>query len=546
MSEKYENLLNMALDTRETVREKTQDLNVGYLQEKKAWEVIVKYSKVPSFPVESGIIVEPLIAGYGILTVPETEMKSLEQNRDIEYVEKSKAYLFSQLMPSEEPCVAAALSLPPYYSGRGVLMAILDSGLDVRREEFRKEDGTTRVVAYYDYSGPEGKYYSQERINQALLKEEDLPTALDTYHGTAVAGVAAGYGGEYRGIAYGCDLCIVKLGNGEFLQTTDIMRGINQALALAASRQQPLVINLSFGNTYGSHKGDALLERFLDNASEIGKCVIVAGTGNEGAGLGHFTSEEDAFSIPFVIGTYDSNVSLQIWKTFSEEPITIVSPTGERIILESSGGGRKREDIIGDTILLSYVGMPSPYSVLQEMYVEWLPKGDYLKTGRWIVEGTGKCNLYLHGNNGSETRFLVSNPAGTLTIPSTARRVISVGAYNAKQNAYASFSGRGFEGTDKPDLVAPGVNVLAPWGAKGYLPVTGTSFAAPMVSGMAAVLMERGIVEGKDPYLYGEKMKALLRAGATKVSGEMPYPNEKVGYGVACLIRCMELMEKYE
>lgn len=548
MSEKYENLLNLALSTREEVREKTQDLNVGYLPARRAWEVIVKYSRLPQFPEESGIVVEPLIAGYAILTVPDEKMVLLSQNVDIEYVEKSKRYLFSQLAPTEEPCVAAALSLPPYYNGKGVLMAVLDSGIDVRRREFRKQDGSTRVVAYIDYSDQGENYYDEERINRGLAGEEELPPFTDTLHGTAVTGVAAGLSLEYRGVAYGCDLMIVRLGSGDFLQTTDIMRGVNRALQLASERRQPLVINLSFGNSYGSHKGDALLERFLDNASEIGKSVIVAGTGNEGVGFGHFSAGGDSFLAPFVIGPYETNVSLQIWKDFSEEVFTLLSPSGEEMKLEATELGKKREWYLEDALLITYVGMPSPYSVMQEIYMEWIPREEYLRQGIWRIEGKGSCNLYLRGreNGLADTRFLVSEPLGTLTIPSTARRVISVGAYNPKQNAYASFSGRGLLQSGKPDVVAPGVNLLAPWGENGYLPVTGTSFAAPMVSGMAAVLMERGIVEGRDPYLYGEKLKALLRAGAGRVSGESEIPNERVGFGEACLMECFRLLKKIE
>ena len=113
-------------------------------------------------------------------------------------------------------------------------------------------------------------------------------------------------------------------------------------------------------------------------------------------------------------------------------------------------------------------------------------------------------------------------------------------------DSYADFSGRGYGmegsrgerlglGTVKPDVVAPGVNILAPDVYGGYTGVTGTSFATPIVSGSAALLMEWGIVRGKDPYLYGEKIKAYFRAGAQAIRGEARYPNEKVGFGAVCI-----------
>ena len=113
-------------------------------------------------------------------------------------------------------------------------------------------------------------------------------------------------------------------------------------------------------------------------------------------------------------------------------------------------------------------------------------------------------------------------------------------AYDALTFQYADFSGRGgVEGIPlgKPDIAAPGVNVMAPAREGGYEAFTGTSFATPFVTGGAALLMEWGIVRGNDPYLYGEKVKAYLRRGAKKLPGFEIYPNPQVGYGEDVIIR---------
>ena len=89
----------------------------------------------------------------------------------------------------------------------------------------------------------------------------------------------------------------------------------------------------------------------------------------------------------------------------------------------------------------------------------------------------------------------------------------------------------------KPDLVAPGVEVMTTTVGGGYAAFTGTSLATPFVTGSAALLMEWGIVRGNDPYLYGEKVKAYLRRGAKKIPGFDEYPNEEVGYGEDVIIR---------
>lgn len=157
--------------------------------------------------------------------------------------------------------------------------------------------------------------------------------------------------------------------------------------------------------------------------------------------------------------------------------------------------------------------------------------------GRRIKDGD--YHLWLPGGRvlNPGTGFYYPKVYETLTIPSTAEKVITVGAYDSRINAFADFSGRG--GADipypKPDLVAPGVGITAPVPGGRYASVTGTSFAVPFVTGAAALLMEWGIVQGKDPFLYGEKVKAYLRRGAQPLPGFENYPNPEVGYGVMCL-----------
>ena len=206
--------------------------------------------------------------------------------------------------------------------------------------------------------------------------------------------------------------------------------------------------------------------------------------------------------------------------------------------------------------LLVYFGEPTPYSVSQELYLEMLPGRNetYLPAGIWrfFLEPvriiTGEYYFYLPPavTRSAGTVFLEPSPYATLTIPSTASKVITVGAYDEAFESYADFSGRGYDldafgeirqglGEIKPDIVAAGVNLLAPDVYGGYKYVTGTSFATPIVSGSVALLMEWGIVRGNDAYLYGEKVKAYLRGGAQPIRGELRYPNAKVGFGAACV-----------
>ena len=337
------------------------------------------------------------------------------------------------------------------------------------------------------------------------------------------------------------------------------MRGLTYLVMKAIELQMPVAINVSFGNTYGSHDGTSLLERFLDNVAEIGRCCICVGSGNEGAAGGHREgriAEGEIQRTEWNVGAYQASLSVQLWKEYSNPyEIILVSPSGERRQLDDRKEGAENFLLDGSRIL-AYVGGPSPYSVNQEIYLELIPEEEsYVKSGVWALEvralggNPGTYDLYLPSSTvlGAATRFFSSSPEKTLTIPSTAYKVITVGAYDAAFESYADFSGRGYFFSDqqgqiaggacsvKPDLAAPGVNIqtLGPDGEVRI--VTGTSFAAPFVTGSAALLMEWGIVQGNDPFLYGEKVKAYLRKGARRLRSYGQYPNSRTGYGALCV-----------
>ena len=575
MSEKFENVLNLALETPREERLQTEDLDVGFDDRTGRWELIVKYNGSLEALLEAGIGVEYLIAGYALLDVPEELVSLVDSFPGIEYVEKPKQYFYADPGPADRnACITGITAREPFLRGKDVLIAVLDSGIDYRNPVFLDSEGRTRILALWDQSiqtedapPPEGfqtgAEYTSERIDAALQAASEaegyaiVPSRDVSGHGTAVAGIAAGCApGVYRGVATEAKLLIVKLGTtgrGGFPGTTQIMRGVTYALGIASKYQMPLVINLSFGNTYGPHNGTSLMERFLDNAAEIGRTVICVGSGNEGDNGGHVSGNVlQRNAVELAVANYENSLSVQLWKSFQDNyRVRIRNPSGTSIVLNPEVEQGKYTLQLGRTRLLVYFGDPTPYSVLQELYVEMIPLDTYLESGVWefrmepgrIV--TGEYALYLPSGavRNSGTSFLQPTSDATMTIPSTSQRVITVGAYDPVFDAYASFSGRGFEtgrslavdaNRQKPDLVADGVDVLAPSVTGGFVQVTGTSFSAPIVSGSAALLMEWGIVRGNDVFLYGEKMKAFLRRGALPLRGEERYPNEKTGFGRLC------------
>ncbi|MCF2700909.1 S8 family serine peptidase [Enterocloster clostridioformis] len=577
-NQKRENLLNLALDATEEERLKSVNLNVGYDPEEKTWELIVRHNGSLEALRNEGIRVDELAAGYAVLVVPESRIDQVSAMEQIVYIEKPKRLFFASNMARAASCLstiqtssgsgtggvgagAGVISgLESGLTGRGVLVAVIDSGIDYFHSDFRNPDGTTRIGLLADQD--RDRIYTREEINAALETGsrssalELVPSTDPSGHGTAVAAIAAGNGregnGVYRGVAYESELMVVKLGTpltDSFPRTTQLMKALDLVVRRARDMNRPLAVNISFGNTYGSHDGTSLLETFINDMSNIGRNVIVAGTGNEGTGAGHragslvMGQEENA---QLSIAPYETGMGVQLWKSYVDQfSIRLVTPSGEVIgPIDSRLGPQTLR--YGGTRILIYYGKPSPFSRAQEVYFDFLPVRDYLDSGIWTFRltperiVTGRYDMWLpsRGLLNPSTRFLRPVPETTLTIPSTAANVISVGAYDDSYRAYADFSGRGFTRQTqqvKPDLAAPGVDIVTARRGGGYEAVTGTSFASPFVTGSAALLMQWGILQGNDPFLYGEKVKAYFTRGARHLPGYDVWPNERLGYGTLCV-----------
>lgn len=574
MSQKLENLLNLALDADQGERERSEELDVGYDKEENVWELIVKYSGTLEAVRQTARSVTELLNGYAVIVIEEERIGQLAQLPEVEFIEKPKKLYFQTDVGRQVSCIDIVQDMPLSLRGKGTLIGIVDSGIDYENAEFRNEDGTTRIVSLWDQSvngRPPAGYlagteYTREQIDAALATEDKevrrqmVKTSDVSGHGTAVAGIAAGNGRgsegrRFRGAAPEAELIIVKMGaprEGGFPRTTELMREVDYIVRKAVELRRPVAINISFGNTYGSHDGTSLVERFLNDIADMWKNVICIGSGNEGASAGHVSGKvrrQISETVELAVQQREPALSIQIWKSYVDEMgVSVISPSGRQAgpFYEFLGAQRY---ILGDTELLIYYGEPKPYSVKQEIYLSLLPGKQYIESGVWkivltpgrIVDGEYQMWLPTQTSLNMGTAFLQPNSMSTLTIPSTASLAVTVAAYDARTFSYADFSGRGpagmYEGENvlKPDIAAPGVRVTAPVPGGGYQSFSGTSFAAPFVTGSAALLMEWGIVRGNDPYLYGEKVKAYLRKGAKQLAGYERWPNALLGYGALCV-----------
>ena len=602
-SQKLENLLNQALNATESERERSQELNVGYNPVDRVWELIIKYSGNLETVRQISERVTELLNEYAIIHIHQSRIPDLVQIVEVEYVEKPKRLFFQVRNGKRVSCINQVQGTNFSLTGQGVLVAVIDSGIDYTLPDFRNEDGTTRIRYLWDQSlkAVEGEHVPKEYGMGVEYTKEEIDAAFPDFyhvitpknivtqgaitirtrdisgHGTAVAAIVAGNGrgsgGVYAGVAPQSEFIVVKLGNpmsGGFPRTTELMQGMDYVIRKAQELRMPVAVNISFGNTYGARDGTSLLERFIDDISNIWKSCICIGTGNEGATAGHTSGrlrektveEQDIGNrnllenvranteqeIELAVQEKQPSLNVQIWKRYVDQiDISIVSPTGTRIGPVKEQLGTQRFTVDATEILL-YYGEPSPFSTNQEIYLDFLPRGSYINSGVWkmvltpkkIVDGHYEMWIPGEGTLNPGTGFLRPVSSTTLTNPATAIRAITVGAYDSLTFSYADFSGRGpltgeSASAVKPDLVAPGVNVSTISVGGGVAEFSGTSFATPFVTGSAALLMEWGIVRENDIYLYGEKVKAYLRRGAKPMPGFEEYPNEAVGYGRLCL-----------
>lgn len=554
--QKLENLLNISLQATKEEREKSEELGIGYDPEQNTWELIVRYTGSldglrTRYPQ---IRIRELLNQYAVLIVPETLVDAVSQETVIEYLEKPKQLYFELQAGKAASCINAVqqgMNNPFGLFGKGTIVAVIDTGIRAESMEFRNADGSTRILNIWDQTT--GTEYDRSQIDEALQNETKdtagIPGADVLGHGTQVAAIACGS----SGVAAQADILVVKLGlaakNG-FPRTTQLMEALDYVVRKAIDYGKPLAVNISFGNNYGDHTGSSLLENFINDIADSWKCSICIGSGNEGLGAIHTggtLTEDTEETVELAVSSYETGLSIQIWKDYWDDiAVEIIAPSGRNLgrIQENSRVSRIRYE---DMELLTYFGEPSPFRIRQEIYIDMIPQTVYIQSGLWKLRliprsiRNGRYDMWLpaQGALNFGTGFTSPDSASTFTIPSAAAKAVTVGAYDAGTGSAAPFSGQGYiveiggSLMVKPELAAPGVNVLVP-SVSGMARVSGTSYATPFVTGSAALLMEWGIVRGNDTFLYGEKLKAYLIKGAEPLAGAA-VPDTQTGWGRLCL-----------
>ena len=548
--------LNLALNTNETERIKALDLNVGYDSFIGEWELIIKHTgSLEELSNSLGFSYVELLNGYAIVYIDEEKIYDLATANEILYIDKPKKLVAEEnriISGTSQSCMSFLFTEESTLSGVGVLVAIIDSGIDYTHPVFMGKNGNSRIYEIWDQTvdgNPpidyyRGTVYTSMDIDKSLKEGMPLETYDASGHGTAVASVVAN-------LAPGAQLLIVKLanlGSDNFPTTSSLIMGIDYAVRTAMQLNMPLAINLSYGNNYGAHNGNSILEDYINSVAGIYKLSIAVGTGNDGISKRHsqvYLGNTSLSQVDFNVGEFETGINLQIWKSYSDNiDVVLITPSGDEIGPFSQFQNIATYNLTNMIIKVIY-SFPNPINTLQEIYISIIPKEQYIEEGNWRLYirprsiSSGRVDIWLPvaGSTSSELEFLNPSEFTTLTIPSTATRAISVGAYNQRTLAYAPFSGRGYtvSGDIKPDIVAPGVDVEVAISGGGYGLASGTSFSTPFVSAAIAILMEYGIVLDNDPFLFGEKIKSYLIKGARKLPGYDIWPNEKLGWGALCL-----------
>jgi subtilisin family serine protease len=528
-----------------------------------------KAEDVKKVVADLGGEVTAVIKDRVIARVAKTKVKSLAENAAVKYVEGSV-----ELKPTIDKALEAGSAIvsgePLPYKGKGVIIGIIDSGIDWKHPDFIKEDGTSRILFLLDQEKDPDVEYTNEQINAALDASGPAIGCTDTNgHGTHVAGISAGNGsasnGQFRGVAPEADLIIVKTS----FESVDIAQAVNYIHTKAVECKQPAVINLSLGTHFGPHDGTTLTERIIDDVSDAG-CLVVVAAGNEGQDFIHAGSvikTGDRWVADFILT--ERSIWIQCWQHHEDEiELILRSPGGMKYSLDDFGESVFHEGSTDIGIIKGRNVYSGDIYTTITIVMPWL---DYRLARGWsiVAKGVniavGRIDMWIpnvslgYFSSGSEQSKLVG-------MPGTSYSAITVASYATKREwdslqehmpadsinigDISQFSSPGptRENSNKPEIAAPGQLIASTFSSattdrngqlilpgKKYVMMQGTSMAAPFATGALALLLE------KYPDITWAEAKRRLIKSCSSDNFTTPTWNRRWGYGKINVKKLLEI-----
>ena len=469
--------------------------------------------------------------------------------------------------------------------GAGVIVGFVDTGINYMDPLFRNVDGSTRIVGIWDqtnnsdnsnnienetakpfsaFSALYGTQYTAEEINLALNSDNPasiVPTRDENGHGTFLASIAAGNRDEragFSGAAPQASIAMVKLkpakqylrdfyliqDGADAYQENDIMMGVSYLYFLARKYSMPLVVCIPLGTNMGSHMGMSRLGQYLNQVSLSNGSAVITAAGNETGARHHFRAVMDAdtdeVTAELRVGEREAGFSMELWaENMGAYTVGFISPTGEvaREISVPLRGENTVSFLLEQTRITVYTQIADVSAGSQFIFMRF----ENPMSGIWRIlirnsldiRETFHIWLPVRGFISDETYFLRPDPDTIITDPGNARYPITVTAYDHTKNSIYIHASRGYSlsGRIKPDLAAPGVNILgASVSGRRLTRMSGTSVSAAHLAGAAAILLNWGVLNANYPYLNTPVLKSIFVRGAQR-NPALTYPNREFGYG---------------
>lgn len=458
-------------------------------------------------------------------------------------------------------------------TGKGVIIGIVDTGIVYTMPVFQYPDKTSKIISIWDQTiesndYPDGFYYGTEynrdQINAAINSDNPyniVPSTDDIGEGTAMAGIAAAFYDQERrfaGDAINSDLVIVKLKPAKLYlkdffgipddaisyQENDIMMGIRYLLEVADQLSRPIVICTGTGSSQGSHTGYEIISNYLYEIGNITGNAIIIPAGNEGNKNLHYYGEiippDYSSLVELNIGSEDKNFTMELWGYPSDLMIIdVYAPSGELIYTIDMDNNERSHFVIEYTSVKIYVDY-----ILSEAYSReklFVFRFKNIQEGIWKFRIStqnrllSSFHLWLPISNfiSNGTYFNNANAYTTICQPGNGLGIITASSYNPPLRALDLAASKGFNSLNmpKPDITAPGVNIMAHTLNGTIAPFSGTSIAAAHVAGIAAQYLEWGIVNGNLPNMNSTIVRYMITDSAYRLIGET-YPNPDLGFGL--------------